>query len=52
MTTFMGAPVLGAVSAAAVVVTPNTPLNEDGSILQEFINIWDTPEDPDAPVIE
>jgi len=52
METFMGAPVLGAVSAAIVVVTPNTPLNEDGSILQEFINIWDEPEDPDAPIIE
>jgi hypothetical protein len=51
METFMGAPVLGAVSAAIVVITPNTPLNEDGSILQEFINIWDEPEDPDAPII-
>ena len=33
METFMGAPVLGAISAATVVITPNTPLNEDGSIL-------------------
>lgn len=52
MDTFMGASVLGAVSAAAVVVTPNTPLNEDGSIIQEFINIWDAAVNPDEPIVE
>jgi len=52
METFMGASVLGAVSATIVVVTPNTPLNEDGSILAEFINIWEEPVDPSAPIIE
>jgi len=47
MDTFMGAPLLGAISAAAVVVTPNTPVNEDGSILEEFVNIWARKNDPD-----
>jgi len=54
MDTFMGAPVLGAIAAAAVIVTPNTPLNEDGTILEEFINIWDIKDEPDPyqPVFE
>jgi len=52
MDTFMGAPVLGAIAAAAVVITPNTPLNEDGSILEEFVNIWEREEevDPSQPI--
>ena len=50
--TFMNAPVLGAISAATILITPNTPLNEDGSILAEFINIWDDPVDPDAIVLD
>lgn len=51
--TFMGAPVLNAIGAsAAIILTPNTPRNEDGTIFTDFVNLWDEPEDPNAPVIE
>lgn len=50
---FMGAPVLNAIGAAAeLIVTPNTPLNEDGTVFTDFVNLWDEPVDPNVPVFE
>lgn len=53
MDDFMGAPVLAAITSVSgtpqPIITPNTPVNEDGTIAQEIINLWDNgQDDPNA----
>lgn len=46
MDTFMDAPVLNAIAVGEMILTPNTPLNEDGTMsIKEWKNIWDEHQD-------